>query len=104
MIRIIFFKTKGLISGFESKGHSMSAPHGQDIICAAVSSACYMAVNTITEVIGIEADAAATDGYMRLEIESSIEKAQDILNGLYLHLTELEKQYPENINVINTEV
>ena len=82
----------------------MSAESGQDIICAAVSSACYMAANTITEIIGIDADAAAYDGFMRLDIKSSIEKAQDILNGLYLHLTELEKQYPENIKLIKTEV
>ena len=82
----------------------MSAERGQDIICAAVSSACYMAANTVTEVIGAEADAAVTDGYMRFDIKSSTEKAQDILNGLHLHLTELEKQYPSNINVIITEV
>ncbi|MBR1763670.1 MAG: ribosomal-processing cysteine protease Prp [Eubacterium sp.] len=104
MIRISFFENNGLISGFESKGHSMSAEHGYDIICAAVSSACYMAANTVTEIISLEADAAASDGYMRLEIKSSKEKAQDILKGLKLHLTELEKQYPENIKVIITEV
>ena len=27
-------------------------------------------------------------------------KAQDVLKGLRLHLTELAKQYPENIKVI----
>ena len=77
----------------------MSAESGYDIVCAAVSSACYMAANTVTEIIGAEADAAATDGYMRLDIKSSREKAQDILDGLHLHLTELEKQYPGNIKV-----
>ena len=104
MIRINFTKENGLISGFECKGHSMSAQSGQDIICAAVSSACYMAANTITEVIALDADAAAYDGYMRIDIKSSKEKAQDTLNGLYLHLTELEKQYPSNIKLITTEV
>jgi hypothetical protein len=104
MIKINFIKENGLISGFECKGHSMSAESGQDIICAAVSSACYMAANTVTEIIALDADASATDGYMRLDIKSSRKKAQDILNGLYLHLTELEKQYPGNINVIITEV
>ena len=104
MIKINFIKENGLISGFECKGHSMSAESGQDIICAAVSSACYMAANTVTEIIALDADASAADGYMRLDIKSSREKAQDILKGLHLHLTELEKQYPSNINVIITEV
>ena len=104
MIRINFFKENGLMSGFECKGHSMSAERGQDIICAAVSSACYMAANTVTEITKLDAEANATDGYMRLDVKSSPEKAQDTLNGLHLHLTELEKQYPGNIKVIITEV
>ena len=82
----------------------MSAERGQDIVCAAVSSTCFMAANTVTEIIGLDADAASTDGYMRLDIKSSKEKAQDILNGMLLHVTELEKEYPENIKVITTEV
>ena len=103
MIRIKFNKDGGLITGFECKGHSMSAEHGQDIVCAAVSSACLMAANTVTDVIGLDADAAATDGYLRLEIKNSPQSAQDILKGLEVHLCELARQYPENIKVINTE-
>ncbi|MBQ9517824.1 MAG: ribosomal-processing cysteine protease Prp [Eubacterium sp.] len=103
MIIISFIKSGDAITGFECKGHSMSAPSGQDIVCAAVSSACLMAANTVTEVIGLDADAAATDGYLRLNIKSSPQPAQDILNGLHLHLAELEAQYPENIKVKFTE-
>ncbi|MBR4242052.1 MAG: ribosomal-processing cysteine protease Prp [Eubacterium sp.] len=104
MIRINFSQSNGSINGFECKGHSMSAPSGSDIICAFVSSACYMTANTITEIIGLEAETAVDDGYMKLEITGSNEKAQDILNGMKLHLIELEKDYPENIKVIITEV
>lgn len=104
MIRIIFYKDGDMLTGFECKGHSMSAEAGQDIVCAFVSSACYMTANTVTEIIGLDADAAATDGYMRLSINKSPTKAQDILNGMRLHLTELAKDYPENIKVIITEV
>lgn len=99
MIIVSFNKSGDLITGFECKGHSMAAPSGQDIVCAAVSSACLMAANTVTEVIGLDADAAATDGYLRLNVKSSPQSAQDILNGLELHLTELAAQYPDNIKV-----
>lgn len=99
MIKIDFYRQNDLITGFECKGHSGSAEAGQDIVCAFVSSACYLVANTVTEIMHIDADAAATDGYMRLEINQSAENAQDILNGLLLHLTELEKDYPHNIKV-----
>ncbi|MCC8015892.1 MAG: ribosomal-processing cysteine protease Prp [Clostridiales bacterium] len=104
MIEIKFFKSENLLFGFEASGHSMSAPHGQDLICAFVSSACLMAANTVTDVLMLNAFAAAEDGYMKLDIKENPISAQDILNGLMLHLCELQKDYPENINVIISEV
>ena len=103
MIKTTFFKSGDLLTGFESRGHSGTAESGEDILCAFVSSACYMAANTITEIIGLNADASQTDGYMRLNIKESPQKAQDILKGMKLHLEELQKEYPENIKVIITE-
>jgi hypothetical protein len=82
----------------------MAGESGTDIVCAFVSSACFMTANTVTDVIGLDADATATDGYMRLNIKESPTKAQDILNGMVLHLTELSKDYPDNIKVIISEV
>lgn len=82
----------------------MSAPHGQDLICAFVSSACLMTANTVTEIVGLSAEAEADDGYLRLAIKEDPTPAQDILNGLKLHLQELQNDYPENIKVIISEV
>lgn len=104
MIKVNFYKADNCLIGFEAKGHSMSAPAGEDLICAFVSSACLMAANTITDVIHLEAVAEADDGYLKLIIKNSANSAQDILNGLKLHLSELQKDYPENINVIISEV
>lgn len=104
MIIINFTKRDSLLTGFECRGHSGEEECGSDIICAFVSSACFMANNTVTEIIGLDADEAAADGYMRLNIKESPAKAQDILNGLVLHLTELQKDYPKNIKVTISEV
>ena len=100
MIRAEFNIRKG---SFTIKGHSGSAESGQDIICAAVSSAAYMAVNTITEILGEEVDASVRDGYMKITLCSGNEAAKDILRGLELHVTELSKDYPDFIKII-TEV
>ncbi|WP_442974828.1 ribosomal-processing cysteine protease Prp, partial [Ruminococcus sp.] len=48
MIEAIFTVTDKVIRGFEISGHSDYSEHGSDIICAAVSSAAYMAANTVT--------------------------------------------------------
>ena len=100
MIKIEFFSGINGLCGFEAQGHSMSADSGEDIVCAFVSSACLMAANTVTEVIGLDADAQSDDGYLRLMIMEDTAPAQGILEGLKLHLTELAKEYPDNIKVI----
>ncbi len=100
MIKVKFSVGNRQLNGFEISGHAGFAESGKDIICAAVSSAAYMAANTITDVICANADAAEKQGEMVLTLNESDERAQAVLKGLELHLTELSKQYPENIKII----
>lgn len=100
MIRAQFNIPKG---SFKINGHSGSAESGQDIVCAAVSSAAYMAVNTITEILGEKVEASVRDGYMKVTLCSGTDAAKDILRGLELHISELSKDYPDFIKII-TEV
>lgn len=100
MIEIEFFSGVNGLCGFEAKGHAIGSDSGENVICAFVSSACLMAANTVTEIIDLDADAQSDEGYLKLMILENASPAQDILNGLKLHLTELEKDYPDNIKVI----
>ncbi len=105
MITVSFTKTSQLLTSFELKGHSGFAQSGSDIVCASVSSAAYMTANTLTEIIGLNADITVDEGFMQVKLtKENALKAQDILRGFELHITELSKQYPKNINVIYSEV
>lgn len=104
MIKIKFFESRHQLVGFEASGHSMHAPQGEDIVCAAVSSACLMAANTLTEVVGLSADIKAEDGYLRFVLDESIGSAKDIFDGLKLHLEAMSQSYPNNIEVTISEV
>lgn len=99
MIRIDFFCSDKSIAGFEISGHSGSAEAGLDIICSAVSSAAYMAANTITEIVKCKAEADVSDGFMSFHVKSKLSDAQQILEGLKLHLEALAADYPDNIKV-----
>lgn len=96
----------GEIQGFNIKGHAENGEFGQDIVCAAVSSAAYMTVNTVIEIIKAEADVFVDqNGEMHFKIQNGRENlCRDVLLGFKLHLLALEEQYPENINVNYTEV
>ncbi len=102
----IFVLNSGEIVGFDMSGHSNYSEIGKDIVCAAVSSAAYMAVNTLTDVVKIPVDVSIHDeGQMYVVIDSKDAVAcSDILKGLKLHLQSLEETYPKNIKVSYAEV
>ena len=105
MINIRFINSGKTITGFELSGHSGYAEQGSDIVCAAVSSAAYMAVNTVTDILNLNADISVDDGFLRMKLTSQDAlKAQDVLRGFELHITELSKQYQSNIKVDFSEV
>ena len=100
MIRVKFFVGNRQLKGFQISGHAGFAENGEDIVCASVSSAAYMAANTVTDIIRADAEAAADDGAMTLLVNEPCERTETVLKGLELHLKELSKQYPENIKII----
>ena len=88
------------LNGFEIKGHSGYGTEGDDIVCAAVSSAALMTVNTITEIIGDTASIEQDDGYLRLSVDKPSCETVKILEGFKLHMTGISEQYPQNIRII----
>ncbi len=96
----------GGICGFKIEGHAGYEEYGKDIICAAVSSAAYMAVNTITDILNVDADLRVREnGFMYLRIPlDDISVCKDILRGFKLHLLLLEENYPNNIRISYEEV
>ncbi len=101
MITVKFFTERGEIKGFEVKGHSGLAERGNDILCAAVSSACYMTVNTLTEVLKANVDAeVGEEGYMKAVVHDAAKEAENLLKGFQIHISELAKDYRKNLKVI----
>ena len=106
MTEVTFYTAEnGDIQGFHVKGHSGYAKQGEDIVCAAISSAVYLVMNTVTDVMNIEAQAEAENGDAVFRVKSNQTAAcRDIMQGLKLHLLSLEEQYGKFIHVKNTEV
>ena len=99
MIEVRFFTDGNLICGFEMSGHSGYADEGSDIVCASVSSAAYMAANTVTEIIGLDADIQVDTGYMNFQLRKELPKAQQVLKALRLHIEALAQDYSDYIKV-----
>lgn len=108
MIEITFLKLgkTGEICGYEISGHANYAEHGKDIICSAVSSAAYMVINTLVDVVNVDADVEVNDdGYMHIFVyKKYVSDCKILFEGLKLHFISLEEIYPQNIKVNYQEV
>lgn len=103
MIRAVFRSKSGLLCGFTLEGHAGAGRKGGDIVCAAVSSAAFMAANTVTDVCRCEAETEIRDGFLRLDVKAPT-RSREILEGFRLHLEQLRQQYPNRIQVDFMEV
>ena len=88
------------IVSFELSGHSGAGEEGTDIVCSAISSAVYMAANTIIEIMKLNPETVVRDGYLKVKMTlEDARKSKVITDGLYLHLSELQSQYPNNLKL-----
>ena len=101
MTNVKFLADSKGVYGFCVSGHSSKNCDDEfgKIVCSAVSSAVYMAANTVTDIVGDEADCDLDDGFMDFRVKNPSDSSYQVLAGLKLHLTELSKQYSNNIKI-----
>ena len=100
MIRAEFFGKPP--KGFRVSGHSMSAPAGEDIICAAVTSAVRYAETMINDVCGAEAAVTVDEkaAVITLKLpDGAPESAGLALEALRRYLSDLAREVPEYVGV-----
>ena len=104
----VTFHTEGsVITGFDAKGHSGFAPEGEDIVCAAVTSAVRLVECTVNDVMGLCAAVKVRekDTFISLRLPGGLPAQADstcqaLLTGLMVYLTELHDEYPDHIEVL----
>ena len=107
MTTVTFCSEGSRIAGFEMQGHSGYAPQGEDIVCAALTSAVRLTECTVNDVLGLEAPVKARDkdAYLSLKLPKALNPdservCQTLLAAFLLHLVNLAEEYPENITVL----
>lgn len=101
MTSVKFFSDKNSLCGFEISGHSSENCDDEigKIVCASVSSAAYMAANTITDIIGDECEIEIDEALMFFLCKKPSDATVKVLRGLKLHLTALADDYSNNIKI-----
>ena len=105
MTTIRFDRLHGRLSGFACQGHSGYADAGEDIVCAAVTSAIRLAECTINDVLHASAPVTVDEktAAVTLLLPPGCPHGQEcetVLQGLLLYMRELSKENPDHLMVL----
>ena len=107
MIQASFSTDGSRITAFTVAGHSGLAPSGEDILCAAVTSAVRLTECAVNDVLGLEASVKVKekDASISLKLPNGLGQTnestcQTLLVALMVHLVQLAEEYPDNITVL----
>ena len=104
MITTAFHRRDGALLSATVSGHAGYAPAGEDVVCAAVSSAVQLTANALTEVLGTAARVRVSENTVSIVPEAGEQRSQAFLQSLLLHLELLAEDYPGTVKVTISEV
>ena len=107
MTTVSFLMEQSRIVGFDVQGHSGWGREGEDIVCAAVTSAVRLVEATVNDVMGlcasvkVDQQTAAISFRLPGGLAPTAESTcQNLMTGLMVYLAQLHDEYPENIEVM----
>ena len=107
MTTVTFHSEGSRLVSFEVKGHSGYAPEGEDIVCAAVTSAVRLIECAVNDVLGLEAAVKVReqDTSISLKLPNGLGQTnestcQTLMAALMVHFVQLAEEYPDNLTVL----
>jgi len=107
MTTITFYSDDSRVTGFEVKGHSGLAKEGQDILCAAITSAVRLTECAVNDVLGLGAAVKVRekDAFVSLKLPGGLGQTaestcQTLLAALMVYFIQLHEEYPQYIIVM----
>ena len=107
----ITFRSEGnRIIGFDSQGHSGYAEEGEDIVCAAITSAIRLVEATLNDVLGLAASVKIReeDTFISIRLPGGLgdiaeHTSQTLMAGLMVYFAQLHDEFPDNIEVMEED-
>lgn len=110
MTTVTFYTEGSRIVGFDAAGHSGYAQEGEDIVCAAVTSAVRLMECVLNEVMGLCAAVKVSEKRARISLripgsmgQTAENTCQTLLTGMMVYLTQLHSEYPDYVEVMEAE-
>ena len=99
MIKVKLEKEKAKYKKITITGHALYDDYGKDIVCAAVSSIVTTTVNGILALNKGSLSYMVSKLGMKIDIKNDDKTTQILIKNMISLLKELERKYPDNIEV-----
>ena len=107
MTKVTVRREDGHIVSVESDGHTDYGEEGEDIVCAAVTSAVRLVEATVNDVMGLCASVKVNQETAAISLRlpgglapTAESTCQNLMTGLMVYLAQLHDEYPEHIEVM----
>lgn len=81
-------------------GHAGYAPHGQDVVCAAVSTLVQNMVISITELTKDEIQYDMQPGMVEIRYKTLSAEAQLLVKSFFIGIRMISNEYPSNVQIV----
>jgi len=102
VIRVNCSESDGHITHLEVRGHADYAAHGEDLVCAGVSSIMFGLCNALDEIAGIET-IKSDQNLITVHILKPDQTTDTIMRTGLIQLMTVEEQYSQFIKIQLTE-
>ena len=110
MTTVTFYSEGSRITGFQVEGHSGLAPAGEDVLCAAVTSAVRLTECAVNDVLGLEASVKVRQQDVSISLklpgglgQTNESTCQTLLTALMVYFTQLQEEYPDHLIVFDND-
>ena len=81
-------------------GHAMYAPHGQDIVCAGVSSLVRTLIRSIEDLTRDEIEYKVSPGWVDIQYGNLSEKARTLVDSFFVGICMIADEYPDCVRIV----
>ena len=81
-------------------GHAMYAPHGQDIVCAGVSSLVRTLIHSIEDLTGDEIEYEVSPGWVDIQHGNLSEKAKTLVDSFFIGICMIANEFPDYVRIM----
>ena len=103
MVKVDVVKQAGTITSISVSGHADSGPHGQDLVCAGVSSVLFGLMNAF-DLKDQSVNCHVSDNRIDIQCDFPTAVNQLLLEVGLIQLQTIQDSYPKNIQIKTQEV